>query len=47
MRPDLLDESVVDDIVHVEEIDTIRTCHTLAREASLFGGSTGTVVSEP
>ncbi len=45
VRPDLLDESYVDDIVHVEEIDTIRTCHTMARGGFLFGGSTGTVVS--
>jgi hypothetical protein len=29
----------------VEEADTIRTCHRLARRGFLFGGSTGTVVS--
>jgi N-(2-amino-2-carboxyethyl)-L-glutamate synthase len=35
----------VDDVVSVEEVDTIRTCHRLARRGFLFGGSTGTVVS--
>jgi cysteine synthase A len=29
----------------VEEADTIRACHRLARGGFLFGGSTGTVVS--
>ena len=45
IRPPLLDESYVDDVVLVEEADTIRTCHRLARCGFLFGGSTGTVVS--
>jgi len=45
VRPDLLDESYVDDVVRVEEVDTIRACHRLARNGFLFGGSTGTVVS--
>jgi N-(2-amino-2-carboxyethyl)-L-glutamate synthase len=45
VRPPLLDESYVDDVVLVEEADTIRTCHRLARRGFLFGGSTGTVVS--
>jgi cysteine synthase A len=44
MRPPLLDESYVDEVVRVEEADTIRTCHRLARRGFLFGGSTGTVV---
>jgi N-(2-amino-2-carboxyethyl)-L-glutamate synthase len=35
----------VDDVIHVEEADTIRACHRLARRGFLFGGSTGTVVS--
>jgi len=35
----------VDEVVLVEEADTIRTCHRLARNGFLFGGSTGTVVS--
>lgn len=45
MRPPLLDESYVDEVILVEEADTIRTCHRLARRGFLFGGSTGTVVS--
>jgi hypothetical protein len=31
--------------VMVEEADTVRACHRLARRGFLFGGSTGTVVS--
>jgi cysteine synthase A len=45
VRPPMLDESFVDEVVLVEEIDTVRTCHRLARAGFLFGGSTGTVVS--
>jgi 2,3-diaminopropionate biosynthesis protein SbnA len=45
IRPPLLDESYVDEVVCVEEADTIRACHRLARRGFLFGGSTGTVVS--
>jgi cysteine synthase A len=45
VHPPLLDEAMVDEDVHVEEADTIRTCHRLARRGFLFGGSTGTVVS--
>ncbi|MER7482641.1 2,3-diaminopropionate biosynthesis protein SbnA [Streptomyces sp. NPDC126510] len=45
VRPPLLDESVVDEAVHVEEADSIRVCQRLARRGFLFGGSTGTVVS--
>jgi cysteine synthase A len=45
VRPALLDESYVDEVVLVEEADTIRACHRLARRGFLFGGSTGTVVS--
>lgn len=45
MRPPLLDESFVDEVIQVEEADTIRACHRLARHGFLFGGSTGTVVS--
>jgi cysteine synthase A len=44
VRPDHLDESFIDEVIHVEEADTIRTCHQLARKGFLFGGSTGTVV---
>ena len=45
VRPPLLDESYVDDVMHVEERDAVRACHRLARSGFLFGGSTGTVVS--
>jgi N-(2-amino-2-carboxyethyl)-L-glutamate synthase len=45
VRPALLDESHVDEVVRVEEADTIRACHRLAGRGFLFGGSTGTVVS--
>jgi 2,3-diaminopropionate biosynthesis protein SbnA len=45
VRPPLLDEQYVDEVVMVEEVDTIRACHRLARRGFLFGGSTGTVVS--
>ncbi|EST35064.1 2,3-diaminopropionate biosynthesis protein SbnA [Streptomyces roseochromogenus] len=45
MRPPLLDESCVDEVIRVEERDTIRMCRRMARRGFLFGGSTGTVVS--
>jgi cysteine synthase A len=45
VRPPLLDESYVDEVVRVEEADAIRACHRMARRGFLFGGSTGTVVS--
>jgi 2,3-diaminopropionate biosynthesis protein SbnA len=45
VRPALLDETYVDEVVLVEEADTVRACHRLARRGFLFGGSTGTVVS--
>jgi cysteine synthase A len=45
VRPAMLDESYIDEVVLVEEPDTIRACHRMARRGFLFGGSTGTVVS--
>ncbi|MFI9626587.1 2,3-diaminopropionate biosynthesis protein SbnA [Streptomyces sp. NPDC052042] len=45
MRPPLLDESYVDEVIRVEEANTVRACHRLARRGFLFGGSTGTVIS--
>ena len=45
VHPPLLDKSYVDEAITVEEADTIRVCHRLARHGFLFGGSTGTVVS--
>ncbi|MEU5883559.1 2,3-diaminopropionate biosynthesis protein SbnA [Spirillospora sp. NPDC047279] len=44
-RPELVDESFIDDVVHVPETDTIRAVHRLSSRGFLFGGSTGTVVS--
>lgn len=45
VRPPLLDQTFVDEVINVEEADTVRACHRLARQGFLFGGSTGTVVS--
>ena len=45
VRPQLLDESYVDEVVHVPEPETVNACNLLARQGFLFGGSTGTVVS--
>ncbi len=45
VRPPLLDESVVDEVLHVAERDSVRACRTLVRHGYLFGGSTGTVLS--
>lgn len=45
VRPQLLDESFIDEVIHVAEPDTLRACHRLAARGFLFGGSTGTVVS--
>ncbi|WP_412740559.1 2,3-diaminopropionate biosynthesis protein SbnA [Krasilnikovia sp. MM14-A1259] len=44
-RPELVDETYVDEVVHVEELDTIAMCRRLARRGYLFGGSTGTVLA--
>jgi N-(2-amino-2-carboxyethyl)-L-glutamate synthase len=44
VRPPQLDESYIDEVIFVEESDTIRTCYRLAKHGFLFGGSTGTVV---
>ena len=45
VRPAQLDESFIDEVVYVEEEDTIRACRRMAGNGFLFGGSTGTVVS--
>ena len=45
VRPMLLDESYVDDVVLVPEIETVRMARGLAQCGFLFGGSTGTVLS--
>lgn len=45
IRPMQLDESFVDDVVIVEERETVAMCRELAARGFVFGGSTGTVVS--
>ncbi|MFJ9887203.1 2,3-diaminopropionate biosynthesis protein SbnA [Streptomyces sp. NPDC091287] len=45
IRPQMLDRSLVDDVVMVPEQDTLERCHAMAKQGFLFGGSTGTVVS--
>ncbi|MBM0274408.1 2,3-diaminopropionate biosynthesis protein SbnA [Micromonospora tarensis] len=45
VRPGIYDQSLVDDTIYVPEVQTVRTCHRLARAGFLFGGSTGTVLS--
>ncbi|GAA0460149.1 2,3-diaminopropionate biosynthesis protein SbnA [Streptomyces stramineus] len=45
VRPPMLDESFVDDVVQVPEIDTVRACRRMVGHGFLFGGSTGTVVA--
>lgn len=44
-RPELLDRSLVDDVLLVHEVDAVTMCRRLARHGFLFGGSTGTVVA--
>lgn len=44
VRPPQLDEALIDDVVMVEELDTVRACHRLAAAGFTLGGSTGTVV---
>ncbi len=45
VRPPMLDTSYIDDVVHMPEVETVRTCHRLVRAGFLLGGSTGTVIS--
>lgn len=45
MTPPALDRSVIDDVVIVPEVETVRMCQRLAMRGFLFGGSTGTVVA--
>ncbi|RZT88654.1 cysteine synthase A [Pseudonocardia sediminis] len=45
IRPAILDESLVDDVVLVPEAETVRMCRRLAGAGFLLGGSSGTVVS--
>ncbi|MGW7384497.1 2,3-diaminopropionate biosynthesis protein SbnA [Streptomyces sp. NPDC054794] len=45
VRPPIVDRSLIDEVVHVTEADTVRTCRMLARHGFLLGGSSGTVLS--
>ncbi|MEU5693054.1 2,3-diaminopropionate biosynthesis protein SbnA [Actinosynnema sp. NPDC020468] len=45
VRPEILEPSYVDEVVHVAEPDAIRVCRDLAARGFLFGGSTGTVLA--
>ncbi|MFI8996704.1 2,3-diaminopropionate biosynthesis protein SbnA [Streptomyces sp. NPDC053542] len=45
VRPPLLDESYIDDVVLIPEAVTVQMCHRLAARGFLFGGSTGTIVA--
>lgn len=45
VRPALLDDSLLDEVIMVPEPETVRMCHRLAARGFLMGGSTGTVVS--
>ncbi|MET7878923.1 2,3-diaminopropionate biosynthesis protein SbnA [Micromonospora profundi] len=45
VRPPIVNKSMLDDVVHVSEADTVSACHRLARAGFLLGGSTGTVVA--
>jgi cysteine synthase A len=46
ISPPLVKEAIVDEVVIVNEVDTVRACHHLLRRHGLFvGGSTGTVYS--
>jgi 2,3-diaminopropionate biosynthesis protein SbnA len=45
-RPELVDPSIVDDILLVPEVETVEMCHKLLRtQGWLVGGSTGTVLA--
>ena len=44
-RPEIVDESLLDDVVMQDERSAVQMCHRLARHGFLFGGSTGSVLS--
>lgn len=43
--PEILDRGLVDEVVMVPEIDTVRMCRRLVQRGYLFGGSTGTALA--
>jgi cysteine synthase A len=45
-RPPILDESFVDEVLHIPELDGIKMCHQmLEKDGLLLGGSTGLVLA--
>jgi cysteine synthase A len=44
-RPEILDESFINDIVYIKEIEAIRMCRQMARRGLFAGGSTGSVLA--
>ncbi|MFD6792585.1 MULTISPECIES: 2,3-diaminopropionate biosynthesis protein SbnA [Prauserella salsuginis group] len=44
-RPELVDESMVDEVIMQDERGAVQMCYRLAERGFLFGGSTGTVLS--
>lgn len=44
-KPELVDKSLIDDIVVVKEEDTIKMCRATTQKTLLVGGSTGTVLA--
>jgi cysteine synthase A len=45
-RPELANEQMIDKVVFVEEVDTVKSCYWLAKNYGLLlGGSTGSVIS--
>lgn len=46
MRPDILDHASIDDVIYVNEEETIASCHELLERHNLYaGGSSGSVYS--
>lgn len=44
-RPEILDESLIDDVIYASESETIAMCRELGRKGMLVGGSTGSVMA--
>jgi cysteine synthase A len=45
-RPEILDESMIDEVIHIPESDAVEMCRALAEERGLLlGGSSGTVLA--
>lgn len=45
VRPAIANPELVDEILYVSEVETVKTCRQLARRGILVGGSTGTVLA--